>query len=112
MRRGDLRDEAIAAAVNGLDEAGRGRRVAEGLADLGHADLEHPVGHVRVGPDSIEELVLRDELAGALDQRQQDVEGLGVQPDRAGVLLELPVGAVESEAVEVKDHRSYRAAHF
>ena len=69
MRHGDLRDEAIASTVNGLDEVGLDGRVAKRPADFGHADLEHPVGHVRIGPDSIEELLLRDELTGALDQR-------------------------------------------
>jgi hypothetical protein len=90
--------------VNGLDEARRGRRVAEGLADLGHADLQHPVGHVGVGPDRIEKLVLQHELVRVLDQHPQDLEGLGVQPDRAGTVLESLVGTVESEAVEEK-HR-------
>ena len=88
--------------MNGLDEARCGGRVAQGLADLGHADFQHPVGHVGVGPDLVEELVLQDELARVLDQHPQDLEGLGVEPDDPFRFLEALVGAVEPEAVEVK----------
>ncbi len=54
------------------------------------------------GQTSVEELVLQDELAGALDQHPQDLECLGVEADRPGRLLEALVGAVEPEAVEVE----------
>jgi hypothetical protein len=65
-------------SVHGLDEAGRGRGIAERAADLGHADLEYPVRDVRTGPDLVEELILRDELPAALDQHAQHLERLRV----------------------------------
>ena len=90
--------------MNGLDEAGLGRRVAERPADLGYADLQHPVGHVGTRPDLVEELVLQDELAAALDQHPQDLERLGVEGDRTPRVLEPLVGAVEAEAIEMQRH--------
>jgi hypothetical protein len=58
------------------DEPGRAHLIAEGLADLANAHLEHRVAHNGPRPDALEQRVLRDKLAVALDEALQHCEGL------------------------------------
>ena len=57
------RDEPVAAAVRGLDEARRVRIVAERLAQLADRALEHGVADEHARPDRVEQLLLRDQPA-------------------------------------------------
>jgi hypothetical protein len=58
-------------------------RVGERSADLGHADRQHSVRDVRVGPYLVQEFLLRDEVTAMLDEDAQDVERFRIQVDRA-----------------------------
>jgi hypothetical protein len=96
-------DEAIAATVHGLDEPWLGCGIAEHRSELRHGDLQHPIAHVRVGPDHLEELFLRDELSAAFEQHPEHAERLGVQVERTGVVREARVAGVEPKTIETQD---------
>jgi hypothetical protein len=55
---------------------------------------------VGVGPDRVEQLVLRHELASPFDQDAQHIESLGVQSHRTRVVFEAAIGVIEAKAVE------------
>ena len=78
---GDAGDESISAAVNRRHEARRADPIAERLADLAHADLEYRIAHGGPRPHALEQDILRDELAVALDETLQHGKGLRRQAD-------------------------------
>jgi hypothetical protein len=77
----DRRDEAIAAARQGLDEAGIIGRVAEGVTQAVHRRIQSVVEiHEGVGgPEVLPQFVARDQIAGTRKQVGQDVERLATQ---------------------------------
>lgn len=77
----DRSDEAVAAAVPGLDEPALLRRIVQGPADLRHGFLEDPVCHIGVRPDLVQKLVLADHAAGVADEVAEDAHGPGLQGD-------------------------------
>ena len=99
-RRADRRDEAIAAAVRGRDEAGKGGVVPQRATDLADAGLERAVAHVEAGPDLVEQLALGDQPARVGRQVLEDREGLGRERDRSRGATELAADGIETERTE------------
>jgi hypothetical protein len=81
-QRRDRRDEAIAAAGNGRYVAIARLAIAEGPAQRGHMDAEIAFLDEGVGPDAGDQLVLADQLTGALDQDGEDVERAATESQR------------------------------
>ena len=86
--------------MHGLDERRLVVIVAERVADLADAHLQHRVADEDARPQAIEELVLRHQLAGAGGEQLEDAEGLGRQGDRRRAALERGVGRIEAEVAE------------
>lgn len=100
-------DETVAAAGEGLDEAGAGGGVAEGFADAidGRVDTVLGVDIDPVGPEGVGDLVAGEEFAGAVEEETQNLEGLGVEAEANALAAELAgggVGFVGSEAVATR----------
>ena len=75
-------DEPVAAPGHGLHERRARGVVSKRLTKLGDRLRERVVGHGDVGPERVEELVLRDEHRGACDEIDQEVEDLWRQRTR------------------------------
>ena len=67
------RDEGVTAAVLGTNVLGSVGIVVEGPPQLAHEHLDVVGLHVRVGPHRRQDVVVRDDRAGALDQAPQKV---------------------------------------
>jgi hypothetical protein len=80
MHSCNRRDEAVTAAGNIGDVAGAGLAVAQRLAERADVHLEIGLLDERARPDAREEILLADNLVGALDQRDQDVERPAAEP--------------------------------
>ena len=65
------RDEAITAAVDGLDEARNPGLIAEHLADFPHRGRQDRLANRRVRPRRRQKVVLRDQLASLAEQTLQ-----------------------------------------
>jgi hypothetical protein len=100
----DLGDEPVAPAMMRLEVAGRADIVAEGVADLLHAHLDRPFLDDDVAPDGGEELRLRHEHPGVLDEVTQDVEGLRAQAHPFPSPVEGGGTGVEAKTVETCLH--------
>ena len=96
----DRRDEAVAAAMRGLDEARRLRVVAKRAADLAHADLERGIADEHPGPDGVHELVLGHQPAGVLGQVLQHAERFRRQRDRHAVMEQRGAPEVQGKVAE------------
>ncbi len=81
----DDADEPIAAARDGLDVLRIAGVVAERLPQLGHRLRQRVVGDVGAGPERVEQLLLRDQRAGVIEQEEQQVEELRRQVHGPGV---------------------------
>ena len=64
--------------MRGLDEPRRLGVVAERLAQLPDAVLQNGIGDERSGPHGVEQLLLRHELPGMLDQMRKHRKRLGL----------------------------------
>ncbi len=95
-----LGDEAVASPVDRGDEPRRLGGVAERLAQLVDADLEHHVGHVGLRPERVEQLVLGDQLPGPLGQVAQQGEALRAQGNGIAVAPQHLVCRVDLERWE------------
>ncbi len=100
----DRSDEAVATAGEGLDEARIAGGVAEGFADAvyGGVDAVLVVDKGAVGPELAGDLFASEELAGAVEEHDQDLKGLGVQLDANALAAQLArsgVGFKDSEAI-------------
>ena len=100
LPRADLTDEAIAAAVCGLDEVRRLRVVVEGLAQLSNGDFEHGLADEGLRPDGIEKLLFGDELAWPPEEVAEQGEGFGPELDGLRASPEALVSEVQAKAIE------------
>src|SRR5262245_7336295 len=71
----DRSDEAVAAAGNVRDVAVARLAIAQGATERGDMDPEIAVFDERVGPDPTHQLLIAQELTGALNERRQDLAG-------------------------------------
>jgi hypothetical protein len=94
--RGWQQRERVAAPWNGRDRA-RTQQLAQ------RPDLHLQVAFLddALGPDEFEQLVLRHQLAGALDQRQQQVEGARRDVDVLAVQAQHTCTGQQFEALEL-----------
>src|SRR5271156_5198498 len=60
--------------------------IAQGAAQRAHLDLEIGLLNKEVRPNPGDQLVLADQLAGAFDERGQDVESTAAEPHRPPIL--------------------------
>ena len=86
----DRGDKAIAAPGNRRQVAIAAAAVAQRPPQPGDLDLEIAVLDEGVRPDPRHELALADQLAGALDQRDQDLQGAAAQTHRPAGLQQQP----------------------
>jgi len=79
----DVSNEAVAASSNGFDETRTLGGVAKSLTDLVDRFVEPVVEiHERVcGPELLLQFLATNDLAGALEQHRQDLEGLLLKPN-------------------------------
>ena len=97
---GNRRDEAVAAARDGLDEGRIAGLVAERLPQLRHGLRQRVVGDVGAGPERVEQRLFRHQRAGVVEQMEQQVEELGREVERAPVLEHAVGGAIDDERAE------------
>jgi hypothetical protein len=108
----DRGDEAVAAAMNGLDEARRARVVAEELADLADRDGEHRVADGGLGPDVREQVRLGDELLRPRRQVVQHRQHLRRHRQRLTAAPKAAVGWVDAKVAEGKDRAGRHLPSF
>ena len=109
----DIADEAITAAMHGLNEARLPRIIVERGANLAHRDLEHGVADEHARPDGVEEIVLRHQATPMLGEMAEQRERLGRQRHLLGAAPDALVGTVEAEPIATRargDGRGARAA--
>jgi len=95
----DRGDEAVAAAGEGFNEARVVGGVAEDLADAvdGGVDAVVEVDEGAVGPEGAGDLVAGEDLAGALEEQKEKLEGLGVELEAEALAAQLAGGGVGFE---------------
>jgi hypothetical protein len=99
-----VRHEAVAAAMMRLEVPRGAGIVAEGIADLLHTDLDRSLLDDHVAPDGGEELLLRDQHAGVLDEMAQDGVGLGAEPHPRRSAVKGGGARVEAKRAETSLH--------
>src|ERR1039458_6445630 len=112
--RSHWRDKAIAAAGNGFDEARFRDGIVENLANLVDGGAQAVIEvHKRVGgPKLLAYLLACYQLARTIEEHDQQLEGLGLQPDSFAILCQLPRMQVCFVSAESKSTRSgYRDRH-
>jgi hypothetical protein len=82
-RRPDGADEAESPPMDRLDVARRARRIGQRAAQVAYAAREGGLTDDRVAPRGGEQVVLRDELLGMLDEVAQDRERLRREVQRS-----------------------------
>ena len=97
----DRSDEDVAALDEAADEAGADRVVAEGAANLADQHFDVVGMHVAVGPDRLEQCLLRDNVAGALDEDGEQLEGLVRERNPDVIPPERLVASVQRERCEI-----------
>ena len=70
------------------------------LRSVGDLHLQVVLLHYQPGPDERQQVVLRDQLAGSLDEHDQQVERTRAERDRLPVLEQAPLGGLQLEAAE------------
>lgn len=80
-----LRDKFVTAPRHRRDVGGLNLRVAERAPQAPHIDLEIAVVEEGAGPGGLHQLILADELAGALHQRLEQLEGAAAHFDRLAI---------------------------
>src|SRR5882724_11774404 len=83
--------------------------VAEGAAQSADLNLQIRFFDEGLRPGSGDELLLADHLAGALDQRGQDVEGAAAEPHRLVAFEQEALRCVKSERAK-RDRNSIHGA--
>jgi hypothetical protein len=96
-------DEAIADTGDGLDVAGRGGRVPEGVAKFldGLVEAVIEVDKDVGGPEALAEFVAGDDFAGALEEQSQELQRLLRQGEFGPVPAELPGFEIELKEAKV-----------
>ncbi len=98
---GDRRDELIPALRNRANELRLVAPVAEHLPDPEDVLLYHFLIHEGVGPQRLEDFVLRDDPPRVVDEVPQQVEGLRRERDALVAAPEAVIDGVEPERVEL-----------
>ena len=90
---------------NRLDEAPVVRGIAEDLAQFRNGGIQEivEIDEHLAGPQAVMQLLSRDDLAGPLDQRGQDAEGLIAKNQPLAALEILPSGKIDLVGVEADD---------
>jgi hypothetical protein len=104
------RNESISAPRDRLDELRAPGIVAERLAQLGDRLSQCVLGDVCVRPQRIEQLLFRDQLAGIVEQMEQEVEELWRQLDDGVVsknAIASTIGEERSELIAGACHARY-----
>ena len=74
------------------------------LPQIRHLVVDDAIGHVRVAaPDLVEQLRAREQAAGALDERRQQLEFERREVDRLAAAPELAAGEIELRVAEPVD---------
>ncbi len=96
------RDEAVAFAGEGLDEAGLVWGVTERLAEFvdGGVEALFEVDKSGAVPEVVLEFLAADDLTGAFKKEGQDLEWLALQADACAELTEIAGGGFEFERAE------------
>jgi hypothetical protein len=105
-------DKPIPAPRQRLDEPRTFRIIIESAPDIQYLTFQAFGLYVRIGPDGIEQLVLRDQSARATDEVVQHAVCLGRQQKALIVSRIHPapqtlVGRVKPEGVKLRHHRSH-----
>ena len=101
-----LGNETVTASMHRLDETRLLWIVAQGLAQLGDADLQHRLGDEGVGPHRIQQLRLGEQRVGVTHQHIEQLQRFFAQGDRASVARQLALSRVPKEGSKSKDgHR-------
>jgi hypothetical protein len=100
-------------AAHRLDVSRRRSIVSEGVPDLADADVERVVEVDEGGavPQSPAQVVTGDELARPLEQREENLPRLILQPTTAIVLPEVAGHEVAAEFPEARQRRAYGWDH-
>ena len=78
---GHGRDQPVAAPDHRLDISGRMPVVIEDRSKRVDRNAQARLAHMQIGPDRIEQLVLRHQFSGAVEQTAQQFEGFRCQID-------------------------------
>jgi len=89
-------DPAITACRNRFEKSCLARLVSQCAANLRHDAGQGMVGDRRLGPDAVEDLLFRKQMARPLNHQREQRERLRLERDRH-------TGAFEAEGVEVED---------
>ena len=98
-------DEAVAPAVQGLDQALFAPGVAEYLAQRRDLSRQHRLANEGPGPERIQELLLRHHMIPIAHEVEQHVEGPRLEPDLLATPSQRAPGLVKlalSKAVDVR----------
>jgi hypothetical protein len=100
-------EESVATAGEGLDEAGVAGGVTEGFADAVDGGVEPVlvVDEGTVGPEGAADFLACEQSAGAVEEQEEYLEGLGVELDADSLAAELAGDAVclkSSEAIAAR----------
>ena len=106
IRRFHRSDKTVPSLGESLNEARIGRGIIEGGADFanGGRDAVLKIDERLVRPETLLELVSRDDFAGPLQQGAEDLKGLLLEADLDAALAQLA-----AEDVELKDSESHDA---
>jgi hypothetical protein len=99
-------DEVIAAPMDRLDQLRARAPAVKRLAGRRHIGGQHRLADVFARPERVEELRLGDHPVAVTNQVEDQVEGLGREPDHPSLLAELVEPLVELEFGEGEDHVS------
>jgi hypothetical protein len=107
-------DEPVAAAGDGLDEAGIVGRVTKGGAEFADRDINGvvEVAEALVGPDAGAQLFATDQRAGALQQELQDLEGLILELDATSGFTDLSGVEIGLKGSETNRAISVGSLHY
>ena len=101
---GDGHGEAVAAAMNGLDQAPARALVADRAPRRGDRARQHRFRHRLAGPERVEELAFRDHSIAGAQQVEQHIEDLRLDLDEPSRTAQLEARIVELAVREGEDH--------
>src|SRR5688500_471694 len=98
-----LSPETIPTPVRGLDVCRRVRIVTEGFPDVTDGDFQDRVANEDTRPDTVEQLLFREEPSGFRDEMLQKRERLRGQRHDGAAAVELTAHLVQPEGPEVHE---------